>query len=215
MAPSTEKSMSMDASGVETLPLTCPKCGAPLPAPGREEEFVTCQYCGVRSELAKLVPPPRMIAPPEANPDAPLPSMEEGDWSDPPRNPFTLVKIAAITVTLVVLVTWGSIAISQQQQSPSTGPTAGDCSATIIASKTTGPAPLTDNFKANVTAAPGTSNIRPQWQFGPFGSGFDPNYTYGFTVNHTWNASGSYGVHLSVATSPGPGCFTSIIVNVT
>ena len=105
-------------------------------------------------------------------------------------------------------------AASQPLPSSAGSPVA-HCSVMINASATSGPAPFTATFTAQVTAPPGVSTSEPMWQFGPFGPGFDLNYTYGSTVTHTWNTNGSYGVHVSVPDSTGQGCWTTMSINVT
>jgi PKD repeat protein len=201
-----------DSSNAQTRALTCPQCGAPLPAL-ETGEYVTCEYCGVSSEVAKLLPALTTVATQEE--DTPPPTEPSSDFEEPVNsdsNPIYLFRVVGAIIVLCVII--GAFAL-YQSQTTQTGSTAGDCDATIVASTTSGPAPLTVTFTANVTAAPGTSNISPEWQFGPFGTGFDWNYSYGFTVNYTWNTPGSYGVHLSVADNPGPGCYASMTVNVT
>ncbi|HTZ61571.1 MAG TPA: hypothetical protein VMC82_02860 [Thermoplasmata archaeon] len=53
------------------------------------------------------------------------------------------------------------------------------------------------------------------WQFGPFPPGLDLNYTDGTTVTHTWDASGSFGVHVTVPDTSLQGCWAAMNVNVT
>lgn len=120
------------------------------------------------------------------------------------------VVLAIVLIAVVLAV----IAASQPPSNPS-GSSVAHCSVTIKATATSGPAPFTATFTADVTAPPGVTTSEPEWQFGPFGSGLDFNYTYGSTVTHSWNTSGSYGVHVTVPDSSGQGCWTTMSVNVT
>ncbi|HYA70364.1 MAG TPA: PKD domain-containing protein [Thermoplasmata archaeon] len=193
--------------------LICPRCGAPLPLPGWDG-FVTCGYCGVRSEVSRLHPAPRVPAPPE----------ETGPPLEPPLQPTegdyrwggssTIVR-AVIALILIGLAVAAVVFAGGQPGSSPAGSYVAHCSVTIEASATSGPAPFTATFTADVTTPPGVSTSEPMWQFGPFGPGFDLNYTYGSSVTHTWDTNGSYGVHVTVPDSTGQGCWTTMSVDVT
>jgi DNA-directed RNA polymerase subunit RPC12/RpoP len=201
------------STAVGQAPLTCPRCGAPLPLP-REDGVVTCGYCGVRTEVSKLVPPQGVPSPPNvaASPlEPPLQSTEDAFQRGSPS--YILRVVLAIVVIVAVIAVF---AASQPQSSPAgSGSPVAHCSVTINASATSGPAPFTATFTAEVTAPPGDTTSEPEWQFGPFPPGFDFNYTYGSTVVHTWNTSGSYGVHVSVPDTSLQGCWATMSVNVT
>lgn len=190
---------------------TCPRCGAPLPLPGKDG-FVTCDFCRVRTEVASLALP-RPVAPAPVETASPLepPFQLTEDDSGEGSHSF-IVRVIAIVAIVVVL---GVIVASQPQSGSAGVPEAPHCSVTINASSTSGPAPFTATFTAEVTAPPGDFTSVPEWQFGPFGTGIDLNYTYGSTVSHTWDSSGSFGVHVSVPDSSGQGCWTTMSVNVT
>jgi hypothetical protein len=119
--------------------------------------------------------------------------------------------VIAIVLIAIVIAAFAT----SQPQSISGGSSVAHCSVAINASATSGPAPFTATFTAEVTAPPGDYASEPMWQFGPFPPGFDLNFTYGSNVTHTWNTNGSYGVHVSVPDSSGQGCFASMSVNVT
>lgn len=192
--------------------LTCPRCGAPLPVPGADG-FVTCAYCAVRTEVSELVPnQPRRLLPEEAAlpPEPPLPPAE-----DVFRRGSPFYAVRAVLVIVVVVVALVALFVASQPPANVTGPSVANCSVSINASATSGPAPFAATFTADVTAPPGDIPSTPMWQFGPFGPGFDFNYTYGSTVTHTWNAQGSYGVHVTVPDSSLQGCWSTMSVNVT
>lgn len=191
---------------------TCPRCGAPLPIPG-EDGFVTCNYCGVRTEVASLVPPLRLPTTPEGAFPPPEPPLESTGDDFRSSGPWRIARVVIVVVGLVIVL--AVYAASQPQSNSSAAPSVPHCSVTINASATSGAAPFTATFTAEVTAPPGDFTSEPMWQFGPFPPGFDLNYTYGSTVTHTWNTSGSYGVHVSVPDSTGQGCWTTMSVNVT
>lgn len=152
--------------------LTCPRCGAPLPLPG-EDGFVTCDYCGVRTEVSSLVPLQREPPPPaEAvrRSEPPFPSSEDGF---PRRNLLYIAGgVVAMVVVFVVII---AMVAPSQPFSNSAGSSVAHCSVTINASATSGPAPFSATFTAQVTAPPGVSTSEPMWQFGPFGPGLDLN----------------------------------------
>ena len=193
--------------------LTCPQCGAPLPLPegGR---FVTCAYCGVRTEVSKLIPSHPEPLPPEGNAGAPPPPFESTEDDDGWDDGIKLARVVVALVMIAVIVGVLAYAASPHQSNPTSSSTA-HCSVAIDASATSGSAPFTATFTAQVTAPPGVSTGGPQWQFGPFGPGFDLNFTYGSTVSHTWNSTGTFGVHVTVPDSTGQGCWTTMSVEVT
>jgi len=190
---------------------SCPRCGAPLPLPAGDG-FVTCEYCGVRTAVSSLVPPQH----PPTLPEETFPPLEQPPQStgDDFRggSPSYIVRVVIAVVVIVIVI--AAFAASQPQSNSSGSPVA-HCSVAINASATSGPAPFTATFTAEVTAPPGDSTSEPMWQFGPFPPGFDLNYTYGSNVTHTWNTSGSYGVHVTVPDSSLQGCFAAMSVNVT
>jgi hypothetical protein len=183
----------------------------PIPA---EDGFVTCEYCGVRTEVSSLVPPQRLPTPPEETfPPLEPPLQSTGDDLRSGSPSYIARIVIAIVVIVIVIAVF---AASQPQSSPAgSGSPVAHCSVTINASATSGPAPFTATFTAEITAPPGDSTSEPMWQFGPFPPGFDLNFTYGSTVTHTWTTSGSYGVHVSVPDSSLEGCFATMSVNVT
>lgn len=191
--------------------LACPRCGAPLPIPGADG-FATCEYCGVRTIVSGFVPPERRPSPPEETflPfDSPPQSTGHDSQSDAPSY---IIRAVIIIVTIVVI--FAAFAASQPQ-SNSGGPSVANCSVAINASATSGPAPFTATFTAEVKTPPGDVAGDPMWQFGPFLTGLDINYTYGPTVSHTWSTNGSYGVDVSVPDSSLQGCWTTMSVTVT
>lgn len=191
--------------------LTCPRCGAPLPRPG-EDRFVTCGYCGVRTEISGSAAPQSAPSLPEVagRPiESPYPSTE-GDVQRGGRS-YIVPPVAAVVVIVAVIAVFAA----SQPPSNAAGTSVAHCSVTINASATSGPTPFTATFTAQVTAPPGVTTSDPEWQFGPFGPGFDFNYTYGTTVTHTWTATGSYGVHVTVPDSSSQGCWATMSVNVT
>jgi hypothetical protein len=190
---------------------SCPRCGAPLPSPA-EDGFVTCEYCGVRTEVSSLVPPQRLSTPSEETFPPPEPPLQSTGDDFRSSRPSYIVRAVIVIVVIVIIIV---VLAASQPQSNSSSPSVAHCSVAINASATSGPAPFTATFTAEVTAPPGDTTSEPMWQFGPFPPGFDLNYTYGSTVTHTWNASGSYGVHVSVADSSLQGCFATMSVNVT
>jgi len=189
--------------------MTCPQCGAPLPLP-EDDGFVTCGYCGVRTRFSRLSPtlPSPFTRLEPADPY--VPPENDSSWED--RMPY--VRIAVAIALLVIFVAIVSFAGSQTP-STSVGTTVAHCSVAINASATSGPAPFTANFSANVTTPPAVSAGEPRWQFAPFPPGLDYNFTDGWTVTHTWTTAGSYGVHVSVPDSTGQGCWDVISVQVT
>ncbi len=193
--------------------LTCPRCGAPLPSPGADG-FVTCEYCSVRADVSKSPPLQRGNTPPAevAHPPEPPLQSTEGDFRSGSSSYAVRIGIIAAVVLVTVAVVF---AASQFQSSPAGISSAARCSVTIDASATSGPAPFTATLTANVTAPNGDTTGEPMWQFGPFPPGFDLNYTYGSTVTHTWDSSGSFGVHVSVPDSSGQGCYYDMSINVT
>jgi len=203
----------IDPSGaVKEAALTCPRCGAPLPVPS-EDGFVTCEYCRVRTEVSQLVPPqyppsiPEEVVPPEE------PTLESTEGDERRSSVYYVARVVAVIVVIVVIL--AVFETSQPQMNPGGIIPVAHCSVTINASATSGPAPFTATFTAQVTTPPGDTASVPEWQFGPFPPGFDLNYTYGTTVTHTWNTSGSYGVHVTVPDSSGLGCYYDMSVNVT
>lgn len=196
------------------LPLTCPRCGAPLPLPSADG-FVTCDYCGVRTELPQSVP--RVGAPEDAPFSLPLITPELESRDDEPRSdrPYYIVRVAIAVVILVVLFVGAAATESSSNSPDSQGSPVASCSVAIDASSNSGPAPFTATFSAVVTTPPGDIASEPMWQFGPFPSGFDLNYTYGNMVTHTWDTSGNYSVDVSVPDSTGQGCWSATSVSVT
>jgi hypothetical protein len=189
---------------------SCPRCGAPLPIPA-DDGFVTCEYCGVRTEVSSLVPPQRLPAPAEeTSPPLEPPLESTGDDFRSGSLSYTVRVVIAIVVIVIVIAVFAA----SQPPSNSGGPSVAHCSVAINASATSGPAPFTATFTAEVTAPPGDTTSEPMWQFGPFPP-LDLNFTYGSTVTHTWNTSGSYGVHVSVPDSSLQGCFATMSVDVT
>lgn len=190
---------------------TCPRCGAPLPTPA-EDGFVTCSFCGVRTEVSSRVPPQRPPTPPaETLSSLELPIDSAGD-DIRSGSRSTLVRVVIAVVVIAIII---GVVATAQSPSNSSGSSVAHCSVAINASATAGPAPFTATFTAEVTAPTGDSTGVPMWQFGPFPPGLDVNYTYGSTVTHTWDTSGSYGVHVSVADSSEQGCYATMSVNVT
>jgi hypothetical protein len=194
---------------------SCPRCGAPLPLPAGDG-FVTCEYCGVRTEVSSLVPPQHLPTPPEETYPPPEPPLEA--TGDDYRGGSRSIFVRAVGVFVVIVIVIAVVAALQSQSQPqsnSGGSSVEHCSVAINASATSGPAPFSATFTAEVTAPPGDNTGVPMWQFGPFPPGFDFNFTYGSTVTHTWNTTGSYGVHVSVPDSSLQGCYTTMSVNVT
>jgi hypothetical protein len=193
--------------------LTCPRCGAPLPQP-TWDGFATCAYCGVRTEIYRPVetPPPTV---PFAYDDTP--SAQPPRWSGedvPDHRPHSLVAAAvAFVVIFGLLVAYA--ALQPQSSGSGTGAPVAHCSVVINASASSGPAPFTGTFSADISTPPGDSAGDPMWQFGPFPPGFDLNYTYGTTVTHTWDTNGTYGVHVTVPDSSLQGCWTATTITVT
>jgi len=184
---------------VEQEGSACPRCGAPLPTPG-EDGFATCEYCGVRTKVSLPAAPEGVPAALEEA-DLPLESpVESTDEDLVSRRPYLLVRIVVAIVVISILI---AVFAVSQPQSNSTVSSVAHCSVGINASATSGPAPFTANFTAEITSPAGVSTSTPEWQFGPFGPGFDFNFTYGTTVNHTWDTNGSYGVHVTVPDSTG------------
>jgi len=204
------------SSSVKQAVLTCPQCGAPLPLPG-VDGFVTCAFCGVRTEFSQLIIPPRVPSSPEPEviPFEPPPGSVEDDTSWGHGIPIVRVVVAIVAIATIIVVIATFYYAAPQPQSNTAGTPVAHCSVTINASATSGPAPFTATFTAVVATPPGVTTGDPMWQFGPFPPGFDLNFTYGSTVTHTWVTNGSFGVHVSVPDSTGQGCWTSMIVNVT
>ena len=196
---------------VKGVAFACPRCGAPLPIPA-EDGFVTCEYCGVRTVVSSLVPTDRPPTPAEENFPSLGPLLESSEDDFQARRPSTIVGVGIAVVAIVIII---AVFAASQPQSNAGGPSVANCSVAINASATSGPAPFTASFTAEVTAPPGDNAGEPIWQFGPFPPGFDLNFTYGSTVTHTWNTNGSDGVHVSVPDSSGQGCFATMSVNVT
>ena len=192
--------------------LTCPRCGAPLPRPG-EDGFASCTYCGVRTEVSPSSRPQREPFPPEAATPPREPPLDWAEDDDFGGDSSHVGRVVIALVAIVLIIAIAAFATSQPQ-SNSTGSAVAHCSVSINASAMSGPAPFTATFTADVTTPPGDSAGGPMWQFGPFGGGFDLNYTYGSTVTHTWDTSGTYGVHVTVEDSSGLGCWTAINVDV-
>jgi lysine biosynthesis protein LysW len=195
----------------QEVAFSCPRCGAPLPIPA-DDGFVTCDYCGVRTEVSSLVPPQRLAAPPEETlPPQEPPPLSTGDGFRS-GSPLYIVRIVMVVVVIVIVI---AVFAASQPQSNSGSPSVAHCSVAINATATSGPAPFAATFTAEVAAPPGDTTSEPMWQFGPFPPGFDLNFTYGYSVTHTWNTSGSYGVHVSVPDSSLQGCYATMSVNVT
>lgn len=190
---------------------TCPRCGAPLPLP-REGGFVTCDYCGVRSKVSRLVPPHVVPSPPVEAARPLEPPLQSTDDDFRGRGLSSIVGVVFAIVVIVVVI---ALFATSQSQSNSAGSSVAHCSVTINATATSGPAPFTATFTAEITAPSGDTTSEPMWQFGPFPPGVDLNFTYGSTVTHTWNTTGSYGVHVSVPDSSLQGCWATMSVNVT
>jgi len=194
--------------------LKCPKCGAPLLVVG-PDGYANCAYCGVRSKVstpADSGPLPSFEADADESDDADAEPEYGSEDSWGRRNPFYIVRVAIAIVGLVVVIV--ILATSSTPATPSaSGPTVGSCSVAIEATATSGPAPFTATFTANVTTPPGDYASEPMWQFGPF-TQLDVNFTYGSSVSHTWNSPGTYGVHVSVPDSSGQGCWTTTTVDV-
>jgi hypothetical protein len=192
--------------------LICPQCGAPLPSPGLGR-FVVCEYCGVRTEVSSLISPqPGPPLPVDADlpgESSAEPSPDEFHWLTP--NGIIGAVIAIVVVVVVIAVV---ISTTPQPQASSTASSVPHCSVAINASATSGPAPFTATFAAQVTVPPGVSAGQPMWQFGPVPA-LDLNFTYGSPVSHTWDADGTYGVHVSVPDSTGQGCWNTTTVDVT
>ena len=194
---------------------TCPRCGAPLPA-STDSGFVTCEFCGVRTNVSSLLPPQLFTTSPSGEflPPGPVPEPTEDDDDDTGDSSYRLrivIVIAMVAVLVVGLVLYSSA----QPQPTSGGSSVAHCSVTINASAISGPAPFTATFTADITTPAGDSAGQPMWQFGPFPPGFDLNYTYGSPVTHTWDSAGSFGVHLTVPDSSGQGCYADMSITVT
>lgn len=191
---------------------TCPRCGAPLPVRAYDRT-VTCDYCGVRTEVSRLLPrPPAPFSVGETGPPPESPPEESPDdvrMGGPSYRVRAVIAIAVVVAVLIAVI--GGLLLPSSTPGPSVTP----CSVTINASSDSGPAPFTATFTANVTAPPGVTTTEPEWQFGPFGPGLDFNFTYGSTVTHTWDTSGSFGVHVTVPDSTLTGCWATMSVNVT
>ncbi len=202
------------SAAARQVAFTCPRCGAPLPLPG-EDGVVTCDYCGVRTEVSRLVPPQRVPSPPVEAARALEPPLQSTEDDFRRGSPSYIVRVVLAAVVIGVVIALFAVFAPSQPQPNSAGPSVAHCSVAINASATSGPAPFTATFTAEITAPPGVFTSTPEWQFGPFPPGFDLNYTYGSTVTHTWNTSGSFGVHVSVPDSTGQGCWATMSVNVT
>jgi len=192
---------------------TCPRCGAPLPLPGRDG-VATCEYCGVRTTYSKLIAPQRVPLPPEEAAGPLEPPLEPTEDDIGGRGPVSVARVVLAIVAIGVIIALAVFATSPPQSNPA-GSSVAHCSVTINASAISGPAPFTATFSAQVTSPAGVTTGQPMWQFGPFPTGFDLNFTYGTTVTHTWNTTGSYGVHVSVPDSTGQGCWSTMSVDVT
>lgn len=193
----------------------CPRCGAPLPLPA-QDGFATCDYCGTRTAISSLVPAQRPLAsaPVAAFPPSePPPESTEDDFGG--RSGSYAVRVVAVIVAVAIAVAALAAFSATQPSSPSSSPSVPHCSVAINPSATSGPAPFTATFTANITTPPGDFTNEPMWQFGPFPSGIDLNFTYGSTVTHTWNSEGSFGVHVTVPDSSGQGCYSTMSVTVT
>lgn len=193
---------------------TCPRCGAPLPRPGADG-FSVCEYCGVRTEVSTAAPAQLIPSRSEDLASPPGPSFESDDEDFGGGTPNRLVRgLILVAVLVVVFVVF---AATQPASTPagSTSSSAPHCSVTISASATSGPVPFTATFTAEITSPAGDSTSEPMWQFGPFPPGYDINFTYGNPVTHTWDTSGSFGVHVSVPDSTGQGCYYDMSINAT
>jgi hypothetical protein len=124
-----------------------------------------------------------------------------------------MVLRAVLALVVLVVVIAVAVSISSQPQVNSMPSSVPHCSVAIEASATSGPAPFTATFTAQVTVPSGDSAGEPMWQFGPFPA-LDVNFTYGSPVNHTWDSDGSYGVHVSVPDSSLQGCWNTTSVDV-
>jgi hypothetical protein len=191
--------------------LLCPQCGAPLPSPGLGR-YVVCEYCGASTEVLPSISPDPLS---DVSSDADLPddsSLEPPSDEFPRSAPAVVIGIFLALVLSAVLI-GAALSMSSQPQGNSTSSSVAHCSVTINASALSGPAPFTATFTAVVTVPQWVSAGQPMWQFGPIPP-LDLNFTYGTTVNHTWDSAGSYGVHVSVPDSTGQGCWdtTSVIV---
>jgi hypothetical protein len=193
--------------------LTCPKCGAPLPLFG-DTGYFTCVYCGVSTKVTDLIPAVQTSLPPKDPGLSWEPPFDSTKDYDKPQGPSYRTRAVIAVVVIAIFVAIGVYASSQNPSNAGV-PSVAHCSVSISPSATTGPAPFTASFTAEITLPAGDSASEPMWQFGPFGGGFDLNYTYGTTVNHTWNTEGSFGVHVSVPDSSGQGCWATMSVNVT
>jgi len=194
--------------------MTCPRCGAPLPLPG-EDGFATCGYCGVRTALVRSSPPEPARIPPDWEDYGREPPLTTDEDDVPWRNRYTPIRVGFAIVVIIVTLAVVAYASSQPSISTPAGAAVAHCSVAINASATTGPAPFTASFTAELTTPPGVSTGEPMWKFGPFPAGPDLNFTYGATVSHTWDTNGSYGVIVSVPDSTGQGCWSSMNVDVT
>ena len=195
-------------------PSTCPQCGAPLPPPSADG-WATCAYCGVRTELSQGVPLlPAFSSAADSVPTID-PIIDTAEDNTPEGSPFTLGRLVFVVVVVVILLVLFAVSQAASNSSVSQGSPVASCSVAISPSATSGPAPFTASFTAVVTTPSGDSVGEPMWQFGPFPSGLDLNYTYGTTVTHTWDTNGTYGVHVSVPDSSLQGCSAGININVT
>lgn len=198
----------------EKVPFTCPRCGAPLPTIA-DSGFVTCDFCGVRTDISSLLPPRLFPTPIDGQYQPPaLPPEPAEDDSGAGGSSYAVRVVVAIIAVLILIAAVALFAASPPQ-STSTGSSTPHCSVAINASAASGAAPFTATFTAEITAPAGDSTGQPMWQFGPFPSGPDLNFTYGSSVTHTWGTAGSYGVHVSVPDSTGQGCYTTMSVTVT
>jgi len=191
--------------------LICPQCGAPLPPPGLGR-FVACEYCGVRTEVSRLIPPQPV---PSLPVDADLPGESSIEPSPDEFQRSTPIRfIGAVTALVVMVVVIAAVVSTTSQPPANTMPSSVEhCSVAINASAISGSAPFTATFTAQVTVPPGVSTGEPMWQFGPIPA-LDLNFTYGSPVTHTWDLDGTYGVHVSVPDSTGQGCWNVTNVDV-
>lgn len=179
---------------------TCPRCGAPLPSAGADG-FATCDYCGVRTQVSQRVPTQLMRSGPEELASPPGLSFESDDEGfGGGDHPYLFRGVIAVALLVVLFVV---IAATQPVPTPvGPSPSTPHCSVTISASATSGPAPFTATFTAEITRPAGVSTGEPMWQFGPIPP-LDTHYTVGNPVTHTWITSGTWVSTCRCPTVPG------------